>query len=220
MHFQCTYYQFAKVIFASYWWWTMWMMIMILTMMKIVAKWVMRREGACTIGANDANNKYAKSWWRWWWWWWYRWWYWRWWRLWQSEWWGGRGARTILRDIAKWLSIMLCNTNVCQCVHQCIPMYTNVRTPMYAKWLSINIISIILCNTNVPIYVRSCVSNVCHALAPTGTLYVIMIQAAVHLKFNEMFQPTALYSQCNLFMIYCNHWLEAAVQRILWLSNF
>ena len=111
---------------------------------------------------------------------------------------------------AKWLSIniisiMLCNTNVCQCVHQCIPMYTNVRTPMYAKWLSINIISIILCNTNVPIYVRSCVSNVCHALAPTGTLYVIMIQAAVHLKFNEMFQPTALYSQCNLFMIYCNH---------------
>ena len=117
------------------------------------------------------------SFWEWWccWWWW--------WRLWQSEWWGGReGACTILRDIAKWLSIMLCNTNVCQCVHQCIPMYTNVRTPMYAKWLSI--ISIILCNTNVPIYVRSCVSNVCHALAPTGTLYVIMIQAAVYLKFN------------------------------------
>ena len=88
-------------------------------------------------------------------------------------------------------------------VYQCTPMYVHQCMP--SGYRSINIISIILCNTNVPIYVRSCVSNVCHALAPTGTLYVIMIQAAVHLKFNEMFQPTALYSQCNLFMISCNH---------------
>ena len=42
----------------------------------------------------------------------------------------------------------------------------------------------IVAKCNVPIYVRSCVSNVCHALAPTGTLYVIIIQAAVYLKFN------------------------------------